>query len=127
MTARCRCGKICKNSRGFKIHQARKRCLEGENVPQHTDTTSDETQEDPGQEAPHGAQSLRVAQLVPCSPSLAKVQTKWEAPKWPQACKTTVWEQFDGDVNKVLEAPVKGEVDQRLWMMMTISTSLAQE
>ena len=79
MTARCRCWKISKNSRGLKIHQARKRCLEGGDVPQRTDTTSDETQEDPGQEAPHSAQSLHVAQLVFTSPSQGKVQIKWEA------------------------------------------------
>ena len=44
-----------------------------------TVTTSDETQVDPGQEAPHSAQGLRLAQLVPLSPSLGKVQIKWEA------------------------------------------------
>ena len=80
MTARCRCWKISKNSRGLKIHQARKRCLEGGDVPQRTDTTSDETQENPGKEAAHSAQSLHVAQLVFTSPSQGKVQIKWEAP-----------------------------------------------
>lgn len=44
--------------------------------------------------------------------------------KWPQACKTTVWEQFNED--KVLEASVKGEVDRRL-QVITIITSLAPE
>lgn len=47
--------------------------------------------------------------------------------KWPQACNTAVWEQFDEDVNKVLEAAVKGDVDQRLQAMTTIITRLAQE
>ena len=77
MTTSYRCGKICKKSWGLKIHQARKEG--GRELPQRTDTTSDETQEDPGQKAPHGAQSLRVVQLVPRSPSLGKVQIKWEA------------------------------------------------
>ena len=49
------------------------------------------------------------------------------SPKVATDLQVIVWEQFYEDVNKVLEAPVKGEVDQRLWMMMTISTSLAQE
>ena len=47
--------------------------------------------------------------------------------KWPQACKTTAWEQFDEDVDKVLEASVKGNVDWRLQAMTTIIISLAQE
>ena len=42
-----------------------------------TDTTSDETRMDPGQEEPHSAQGMRVAQLVPLSPSQGKVQIKW--------------------------------------------------
>ena len=54
--------------------------------------------------------------------SMGKVQIKW-----PQACKTTVWEQFDKDVDKVLEASMKGDVDQRLQAMTTIIISLAQE
>ena len=49
------------------------------------------------------------------------------SPEVATGLQVIVWEQFYEDVNKVLEAPVKGEVDQRLWMMMTISTSLAQE
>ena len=52
MTVTCRCGKICKNSRGLKIHQARKKCLEGDNIPQRTDSTSDEMREEPDQEHP---------------------------------------------------------------------------
>jgi hypothetical protein len=122
-TAVCRCGKTCKNSRGLKIHQARMKCLENEHVSQRTDATSDETQEEPSQEAPHSAQSLRVPLTVP--PSLlpqAKVRIKW-----PQACKTAVWRQFDEDVDKVLEATEKGDVDRRLQAMTTIISSLAQE
>lgn len=85
MTAVCRCRKICKNSRGLKIHQARMKCLVEENMSQHTDITPDETQKEPGQESPHRAQSLHVAVPVPPILALAKVQIKW-----PPACKTTV-------------------------------------
>lgn len=47
--------------------------------------------------------------------------------KWPQACKTAVWRQFDEDIDKVLEATEKGDVDRRLQAMTTIISSLAQE
>ncbi|RXN19664.1 reverse transcriptase [Labeo rohita] len=122
-TAVCRCGKTCKNSHGLKIHQARMKCLESKHVSQRTDVTSDETQEELSQEAPHSAQSLRVP--LTASPGLllqAKVRIKW-----PQACKTAVWRQFDEDVDKVLEAIEKGDVDRRLQAMTTIISSLAQE
>ena len=39
--------------------------MEGEDMSQRTDATSDETQEEPSQEAPHSAQSLRVTEPVP--------------------------------------------------------------
>lgn len=98
MTVMCRCGKICNNSCDLKIHQARKKCLEGNGIPQHTDSSSEE--------APHRAQSLHVAELVLPNFSLDKVRLKWL-----QACKTMVWEQFDEDVNKVLEVTAGGDVD----------------
>jgi len=81
MTAVCRCRKTCKNSHGPKIHQARIKCLENEHVPQRTDVTSDEMQEELNQEAPHSSQSLCVPLTIP--PSLLpqpKVQRSLQPP-----------------------------------------------
>ena len=96
------------------------KCLERVDAPQCTDTTSDETQEERSQEEPH--RSLRVAQPALSNLPLGKVRIKW-----PQACKMAAWEQFDEDVDKVLEASAKGDVDRRLQAMTTIIISLAQE
>lgn len=91
-------------------------------MSQRTGLPHGETQEDLGPEAPHIAQRLRVALSVPPSQPQARGQIKW-----PHACKTADWEQFDEDVDKVLEVPVKGEVDRRLQAMTTIITSLGLE
>ena len=81
------------------------KCLERGDTPQRTGTTPNEMQEETGQEEPHRAQSLCVAQSPLPNLTLGKVRIKW-----PQACKTTAWEQFDEDVDvEVLEASVKGE------------------
>lgn len=102
-TSKCRCGKICKNSHGIKIRQARMKCSVRVDASQRTNTASDETQEELGQEALHSAQNLHeVQQALPIFP-LEKVQIKWA-----QACKKTVWEQFDENAYKVLEASAKG-------------------
>ncbi|KAJ8356215.1 hypothetical protein SKAU_G00190090 [Synaphobranchus kaupii] len=61
--SKCRCGKVCKNSRGLKIHQTRMKCFEGEGASQRTGILPGETQET-GPEAPHRARSLQVAQQV---------------------------------------------------------------
>ena len=47
--------------------------------------------------------------------------------RWPQACQTTVWQKFDEDADKVLEATAKGEVERRLQTMTTIIVSMAAE
>ncbi|KAJ8333522.1 hypothetical protein SKAU_G00415300 [Synaphobranchus kaupii] len=97
------------------------KCLEGEGASQHTGILPGETQEETGPEAPHRARSIQVAQPVPQRPP-EKVRVQW-----PQACKMTVWQQFDEDTDKVLEATAKGDVDRRLQTMTTIIVSLAVE
>lgn len=46
--------------RDLRIHQVRMRCLTVEAMTQHTETTSSETQEEPGLEETHSIQSLQV-------------------------------------------------------------------
>ncbi len=47
--------------------------------------------------------------------------------KWPAASMTSQWEQFDEDVNQILEATVKGEADGKLQAMTTIIVSMGAE
>lgn len=81
-----------------------------------------ETQEELGPEPNHSAQNLQVTQAP--SPHRPPEQSRV---KWPQASKEQEWRQFDEDTNSILEATAKGEVDQRLQTMTTISISLAAE
>ncbi|XP_073720025.1 uncharacterized protein [Misgurnus anguillicaudatus] len=122
MSAVCPCGKICKNARGLKIHQSRMKCLEQRQVPQCTGQVPGESEEEQGPEAPHRAQSLQVVQTVPpvMQPENRKI-------RWPQACKAAEWQTFDEDVDKVLEATAKGDVERRLKTMTAIIVSMAVE
>lgn len=54
------CGKLFKNQHGLKVHQARMKWLEWGSEVQRTGPELGETQEEPGQEAPHRAQSLHA-------------------------------------------------------------------
>lgn len=47
--------------------------------------------------------------------------------RWPQAFKTAEWQKIDEDVDKVLEATAKGDVEKRLQTMTTIIVSMAAE
>ncbi len=117
----CFCGKLFKNHRGLKIHQARMKCLERESEVQRTSPEPGETQEGPGQEATHRAQSLHAPE--PPNPSRVVQQRI----KWPPASKRSEWLQFDEDVSNILQATVKGDADSRLQTITTIIFSYALE
>ena len=116
------CGKICKNEKGLKIHQTRMKCKERLEAPQCTGLEPGETEEEPGPEAPHRAQSLQVVQTVP---SIRKSEKR--RIRWPQASKTAEWQKFDEDADMVLEVTAKGDVERRLQTMTTIIVSMATE
>ncbi len=108
-------------SSGLKIHQARMKCLERESEVQCTGPEPGETQEEPGQEATHRAQSLHVPE--PPNPSRVVQQRI----KWPPASKRSEWLQFDEDVSNILQATAKGDADSRLQTITTIIFSYALE
>lgn len=122
MSAVCKCGKVCKNPPGLKIHQTKMGCLR-KPVVYHSIvpyTAPGETEEDPGPDTPHSAQNLHAPQATPRSrPS----EHRWIL--WPAANKESEWQQFDEDVDKALEATAKGDVDQRLKTLSTFIISIA--
>ncbi|XP_038147774.1 uncharacterized protein LOC119787807 [Cyprinodon tularosa] len=124
-SAVCKCGKVCKNLKGLKIHQTKMRCLRNP-VEQRTvpvpSTASGETEEDPGPESPHSAQSLHALPATPQSRASEHRQILW-----PAANKESEWLQFDKDVDSALEVTAKGDVDQRLKTMSTFIISIASD
>ncbi|XP_062283087.1 uncharacterized protein LOC133987658 [Scomber scombrus] len=122
MTKQCTCGKVCKNIHGLKIHRARMKCPVGADASQRTGVTPGETQEELGLESPHSAQNLQVLQTNPSS-----IKSDRRRIKWPAASMTSLWQQFDDDVNKILEGMAKGEADKKLQVMTTTIFSIAAE
>lgn len=125
-SAVCRCGKVCKNPRGLKIHQTKIGCLRTERVVQRTvpvpDTAPGETEEELGPETPHSAQNPQAPQAIPQSRTSEHRQVLW-----PAANKESEWRQFDEDVDAALEATAKDNADQRLQTMSTFIISIASE
>lgn len=76
----CICSRISKNERGLKIHQGRMRCLTAATTTQRTEVTSDKTQEEPGLEATHSAQSLLVSSIPAASSSPATITQETASP-----------------------------------------------
>lgn len=53
-----RCGKVCKNLKGLRIHQARCVCQQSWKLEQRSDVTSGETEEESSQETNHSTRNL---------------------------------------------------------------------
>ena len=120
-TTTCGCGKVCKNLRGLKIHQAKMKCGGGEGPEQRSGTLPGETQEVQGQDTHHSAQSLHAPdQPMSHFPTRKRI-------KWPPAKDKTTWQQFDDDVCEILDVTSKGDADSRLHTMSTIIVSYAAE
>ncbi|KAL4008901.1 hypothetical protein ACER0C_002753 [Sarotherodon galilaeus] len=96
--------------------------LERESEVQRTGPEPGETQEEPGQEAPHRAQSLHAPDSS--NPSSVVPQQRI---KWPPASSRSEWQKFDEDVSKIIQAVAKRDADSRLKTMTTIIVSYASE
>ena len=121
-TRRCICGKICKNERGLKIHQGRMKCLVQGSEAQRTGLDPGETREEPGRETPHRAQNLHVTN----SSTTSKV-VQIPRIRWPPANQRKVWQQFDEDTARIIDATARGDVDRRLQTMTTIIVTFGTE
>ncbi|XP_062387675.1 uncharacterized protein LOC134076569 [Sardina pilchardus] len=121
-SAICSCGKVCKNQHGLKIHQAKMKCLTGKQLVQRAGLVPGETEEEPGQESPHSAQSLHAQTRTP-----QNRHSEHRRIKWPAANKVSQWSQFDEDVDLALSATARGDADQKLRLMCTLIISIAAE
>ena len=99
--------KKCKNIRGLKIHQARKKCQVELSQMQCIGISPSEMREVQGQEAHHSTQSLQAE--TQNSPGTLK--TFGKRIKWPTATDKKVWHDFDEDISEILEITSKGSVD----------------
>ncbi|XP_075304756.1 retrovirus-related Pol polyprotein from type-1 retrotransposable element R2 [Odontesthes bonariensis] len=121
-SAVCLCGKVCKNPHGLKIHQTKMKCLTGTQVVQRTGPVPSETQEEPGQESTHSAQTLHAPQVLP---RFKHFEHRWVM--WPAASKEREWLQFDEDLDQVLDATARGDADQKLLSMSAMIINIGAE
>ncbi|KAI4887727.1 hypothetical protein NFI96_005939 [Prochilodus magdalenae] len=91
-------------------------------MEQRTGLVPGETEEEPGPESPHSAQTLQAPPALP-----QVMHSEQRRIKWPATNKVREWCQFDEDVNHVLEATNRGNADQRMRTMCTMIISIAAE
>lgn len=102
--------------------QPKMRCLTGKQVERRTGPVPGETQEKSGQKSTYRVQTLHAPQAPPY---VRHSEHRWVM--WPTANKERKCLQFDEDLNQVLEATAKGDVDQKLQMMAAMIISIGAE
>ncbi|XP_021349432.1 uncharacterized protein LOC110466448 [Mizuhopecten yessoensis] len=137
--ARCHCGKICKNSRGLKIHQARTKCGHREILTQRTDISNEsgETQEELSQESNHSTESLQASVSPDGSignlneASAHGVQAvrdrRLDKVQWPKTNDEAAWRNLDQDLEAILETTLQGNVERKVEALTSIVYSVCKE
>ncbi|KAG1925127.1 hypothetical protein F2P79_025744 [Pimephales promelas] len=132
---KCHCGKVCKGTRGLKIHQSRSSCGRSVTQVQRADTVSGETKESSSQVAPHSAEDLYALEPPQSqrtdragSPSVIPIHSsRRERIKWPTSSDSKAWTQFDDDLNGILEATLAGPVHRKIESLTAVTYNLAKE
>ena len=127
----CICGKICKNSKGLKIHMGRTKCKakasgnKQASNEQCTDHEPGETVENVNPEENHSVQNLQVHDKQQSGKK--DLQARREKIKWPRACDTGKWKTFDDDLEIILEDSLKGPAEKKVEKMTSLVHSTALE
>ena len=139
---KCPCGKICKNIRGLKIHQARSRCGSVTTQTQRTVSTG-ETQEEPRQETTHSARSLSasespqdtIGELMDALGLQASQTSQGHHAgmqrrariSWPKLEDDAAWGNFDADVSNILETTLQGNAERKMESLTNIVYNIGKE
>ena len=134
---RCRCGKICKNLKGLRIHQGKSKCGSGRPRDERAANTG-ETEENHSQDEHHSAENLyhseeirnnRQEELGIPNPLRAEAdnsQERKERIRWPQT-DDKKWESFDEDMDKILDGTLVGDVEKKISTLETMLYAMGKE
>lgn len=122
--ARCNCGREFKTTRGLNVHRSRSKCGAAKPIEQRAEK-SGETEEDQGQESHHSAMDPQAEEeSMPRQPN---EDERRERIKWPPLSNARAWEDLDEELDKVLEATLKGSAERKAEALTTVTYSLCAE
>ncbi|XP_062568263.1 uncharacterized protein LOC134230448 [Saccostrea cucullata] len=143
----CSCGKVCKNEKGLKIHMGRMGCKPDQQLTQRTGQPG-ETEEEVVQDENHSDRSLHVlgndeasyseshdsednnqSQSINQQQEMgdnrgADSNIRKKKVKWPNSNNKSDWEQFDKDVDAILNTTLAGSIDRKIEAMTSIIYSV---
>jgi len=144
----CKCGKVCNNARGLKIHQARSKCGQQLQHEQRKGHHLSVTQEDSSQDNHHSTEDIQAHDEGADSqdpnlfdlldedssntdndtqsreePRRRQQPTTERKPglKLPTQGDKKSWELFDGDLDTILNVALRGELDRKIRTLTAIT------
>lgn len=153
---KCHCGKICKNIKGLRIHQAKTTCKRVL-TEQRARQPLGETQKDSSPEKHHSTDDLNASVPSPSRSQLATPSQSAEAAdldetdpspqadqvdvtlrppraherkerlQWPKATEVNVWQDFEHEVDLILESTLLGPAERKLKSMSHLIYSIGKE
>jgi hypothetical protein len=134
----CHCGKVCKNLKGLRIHQAKTKCGSVRRQEERSGNTG-QTEEDHSQDLHHRAEDLPLPEAASTSterePRDQEAQqvnaepltsTRLGKVKWPTS-DDKQWEAFDDDLDKILESMLIGEAERKINTLTTMVYTIGKE
>jgi hypothetical protein len=144
MAVVCSCGKICKNTRGLKIHQSRMKCLAQADAQKRPVLRADKTEESLVLESNHSdhAHHSEAQNVEPVNPQQHqeglmenKVPPNHQPGeghvkqriKWPASNAEKEYNQFDNDLDKILETTLIGNVERKIQTFTRLIYAVGKE
>lgn len=115
---KCQCGKICKNTRGLKIHQAKAKCGAETTLLQRSVATPCQAHVSTKPDAPHSTGDLLATTLHQNHTTVNTDTSQQHQPankrvKWPMMNSNKEWQQLDKDAKKILEVALAGKAERK--------------
>jgi len=136
-TSVCVCGKVCKNVRGLRIHQARSKSCSAGNHIRRTEFSSGKTVEVASQDQTHSTSNVFVDDAQQDRSSMAQeslgTQQNATDPQhkdrvlWPKGYEKAVWKKFDEDLEVILNSVLQGPAERRISTLTTMVYNIGKE
>ena len=135
-TTVCPCGKVCKNVRGLRVHQARSKSCSAVSQTQRTENIPHETEEVASQESNHSTDDLfaNESQQANVSNTTGEQRNQHDAHhpvrkdsvKWPRSNEKE-WKVYDEDLEYILNSILQGPAEKKIYTLTTVAHNLGEE
>ena len=116
----CKCGTVCKNEKGLRIHQGK--AHKREKQQQRTARVVGQAEEVQNPDSNHSVQDHHAV-----DEGARQVEQRKGRIKWPASSKEIEWKHLEDDLMGILETTMKGNVTERIQTFTKIVYAVSRE